>query len=425
MIISHLYRHTMNLNGVPKLSEELQSRVSSLFSIYKSVLEGEKTGFSIMKKEWRINPAADEYRFNILFIKTNIITPNEYDISDEVVFNFIEMTGGYDFLEKTTHIMLMSCHGGIFKQVILCNPKISIFDVIYSDASPSNFLIEGGDFRSTILLPYGQINATLCFFAQDFLGLRLIEEEKDIFATTENDLNVAIVGGSFVFGVFCTIGESFTDILQSLIHTKTALVKGSKKINIWNFSKPGGMQADYFNTLVHSGLIKKLDILIWIDGLNDLIATIPASSIGLPYTPTLFVGKRNGLSVGNHTKFSVASRLESFLELRSLYSTILEKMNIRNIHILQPAFSLTAQSKNSPDSGVPSVVLRSSLHALEYNKAIPYLQAIGRGKYGLDFNYLECDEVLEFWDSAHLSPNGERVYANALFNFLSKELMSL
>ena len=176
--------------------------------------------------------------------------------------------------------------------------------------------------------------------------------------------------------------------------------------------------------LIFLGLINKIKRVVWIDGLNDLIATVPLPSLGFCNSPISISTNpsfANGLLLKN---INLSDRINAFVEFRNFAVLLLQKYGIESLNILQPLNDV--QRSDLSHATKLLIPYYSQKRGWVTRKRIPsafnYITAIGKSRYGLNFHILpsELDGVpIEFFDSAHMSIKGEKQYSAILKNFLN------
>ncbi len=120
---------------------------------------------------------------------------------------------------------------------------------------------------------------------------------------------------------------------------------------------------------------------------------------------------------------AIESRVNAFLAFRRNAIDILQGLGIQVVNILQPindwkSGSITKRSKDT----IP--FYRNHWHSYRnYSQSIPEVARLGRQKYGVEFCFFnsKTNDELEFWDSVHLSPEGEKTFAQLLYELLQQK----
>ena len=158
-----------------------------------------------------------------------------------------------------------------------------------------------------------------------------------------------------------------------------------------------------------------MDTVIFIDGINDLLSTYPAETLGLHNFPTSFTTKRqhSGLNIDKKDVTSIdnVDIINSYLSQKEIISSMIQGLGKKCINILQPICEI----KSSNHSPLTSRLIPKYGY-LEYNiynfylKLLPYIQEIGEKRHGLIIDYLKDIEnpiPLEFIDAAHMFLSGK------------------
>ncbi len=361
-------------------------------------------------------------KLHIHFVKTTCIYSQEpiSAIQDDTLMSYIK-----DIPSNTTHLLFLD----IFSRVIKIKPLIKdlyLFPNLYGDNHLLRF--RGLDLDkpiSNIVLPIGNITNSPYLFHSDQLGFRYKLSPSHIFNNdnTSSVTNVAVVGGSFASSVYSLPGETFVELLEELLN-----IKGhTKNIRLFNLSQPGHMQSDSISVLINTTICKHINYVIWIDGLNDLCSSVPASSLDISSMPISFPSKFNGVSFDKNLINSITmnDRIESFIYTRRFSIDLLESIGVKSINILQPILD-----RNAPNHTNQATSLFPYMHDsgwkdsyINYIRIIPYLKSLSFSKYGLKFEIPKpSSEPFDFWDFAHLSPLGEQQFAKTLHPLLENSL---
>ena len=325
---------------------------------------------------------------------------------------------------ETTHVVLVDVFGRIMRIL----PKEKHKDKYLLKELYGNTLIKHtGDldpdkFKVINITPLGWVNIQSNLFHTDKLGFRFQLEDHQLPNKKEKDtINVAIVGNSFSYSMYSLPGESFAEKLNKKLQAKNP----TKRIKIWNLSQGSATQAISLSILLNLGIIRAIDYVIWIDGLNDLWSTVPASAIGLPNANTSFSIKTylSGLSFDKSQLNSIkdSNKIETFLSYRRLAIDILEGLGIKTFNFMQPVCDLDSHAHSLKTKELIPFFDKNDISVCtRYPKLITYVREIGKSKYGIDFKFYDTNQSpLEFLDSAHLSPEGEIQYADYLFESIS------
>ncbi len=166
-------------------------------------------------------------------------------------------------------------------------------------------------------------------------------------------------------------------------------------------------------------MLKGIDAVLWIDGVNDIFTSHSSRSIGMDGDaafnfPAKFNVKRFAFAgaAGASDEVEIAN---NYVRQRKYYVDILTSLGIRSVNILQPSFSKKVDYRSSCLEE-----LFISTRKKGYDQLIPYLKAIG-DDHGVKFEHLEQGTPeLTFWDHFHLSPASEQIFAKAISSSVVK-----
>ncbi len=412
------------IKGIIGKDYRFQQNTENNLEHFKKIIKNEINLYSQVERSFCFFP---EQSVDACFylIPTNFHPMAGIPLDYKALLAELAKTISRNILQKLTHVVILDYLGRIYNAVSVNKSKKTFFDLMYGTESLFNFVISKGNLNATQISPWGENGVGPSLMHQDSVGLRCQTDIATIFESNDRpQKNIAIMGGSFCTSVYSRVGFGFAELLQERVIREFP----EKRIKIWNFSKPAAIQSSYFNFVVHTSSIEKIDTVIWIDGVNDLLRTFPCSSLGYSDIKTLFPIS-NGVVTGNHHRFNVQSRFDGFLAARKTFNKILDGLNIQQLNLLQPIFNKRSQRQVELHSSLPSFFFPSDLNSgikgdsSDYIRSVPYLQAIGATKYGTQYDFLPDADDLEFWDRFHLSPTGEKCYSDQLFDYLKNHNM--
>jgi len=290
--------------------------------------------------------------------------------------------------------------------------------------------------------PMNRMSINHSMLHTDAWGFRLRKKANDYLTNnvvpiepSQNERKYMVLGGSFAASVYAPPESAFSDILEELLNEKN-----SRKATVYNFAMSALKQEENFTHLLYSGAFRHINTVIWVDGLNDFMCGVPTNlyyDFEFPFNfaqgvPTMRPKEKQAqfveqftkkLGEGMSTYEAIESRVNAFLAFRRNAIDILQGLGIQVVNILQPindwkSGSITKRSKDT----IP--FYSNHWHSYrDYSHSIPEVARLGRQKYGVEFYFFnsKTNDELEFWDSAHLSPEGEKTFAKLLYELLQQK----
>ena len=172
----------------------------------------------------------------------------------------------------------------------------------------------------------------------------------------------------------------------------------------------------HFNQIISTGIYKNIDFVIWIDGYNELIMSRPSKfyfGFNLPFNIFPVRIFSEDLRDMPTSYINPDDLCNGYLLYRKNIVNILESLGIKSINILQPG--LREHTKTSE---------RLSVHFTENQHLETYLRIVSRlmssdAARDLGFHFFDQKRIsYEFWDRIHLSPKGEKEFADDLYQYL-------
>ena len=108
----------------------------------------------------------------------------------------------------------------------------------------------------------------------------------------------------------------------------------------------GCLQGDNFSHIVHSGLYETIDLVVWIDGLNDICCGMCSSdAVDMNLPAMMNIGQDPFTPKMKDFHRDMYATMDTYLAQRNTYLQILRSSGINVINILQPICDI--QSKDS------------------------------------------------------------------------------
>ncbi len=408
--------------------ELFKDRSKSVIEAYSKVLTESKekiyshiTGISHPKY------LKNHENLHIHFVETNEVYDSLFETKFYKKGSFIKSS---IIPKNATHVAYTDIFGRILKIEGLSEDLPDFYSLFYGidpDSEHTQHLWFKNDHR--LLMPIGNLISGRNLLSIDALGFRLAKTNRTIWNSNHDSddyHDIGIVGGSFAHGLYSLPGESFCELLENLLNSSD--FSKTKKFRVWNLSMPGHVQADSFNLLMNSSLIKHLNTILWVDGVNDLFTTTTFDSIDLPNIPLPLTIKWNGVPLDQHLRFTIndGDKIKLFVKYRKYICEIMSKLDVKCINILQPTINMKNPNHKHDTSKLFPFYSKLAWGKYQkvYNKSIPYIQQLGNLD-NLEFHsYTEkTDDPIDFWDFVHLSPRGEAQYAEYLKELMIKSLM--
>ena len=266
-----------------QLNESLfTDRIKTAISYYMKLIRGEKKLYSILLDP-NCYPRFSDSQDLYVHIQPTLLSheelnrwkPESLDKKMEKISKTVD--------KDVTHILLLDIFGRIWRIYntengakagsLLENFYGQKFIKYFGDLSADKFGVHP-------CFPFGWINQQMVLLQTDELGFRLTEDPRKITNKKWNEetYDMALCGGSFSAGVYSLPGETFAEVLEKEMNANNY---AHKKVQIWNMAQGSLIQSVNFAHLLSTGIISKLDSVLFIDGVNDLLSTIPAESVGL------------------------------------------------------------------------------------------------------------------------------------------------
>ncbi len=422
MINFSISKFTIRLEEWKSLDNKLfDARIEQVIQYYLRIFNGSLFLYSQLIEGITVQANENQKKIHVHFVRTNGVYSME--TINEAIKRGLFLEKVDDYPKETTHIIILDIFGRISKILPLYEGK-SLLKAIYGESELLSFRsLDTDEPKSNIVLPFGNLVSATNLLQIDQLGFRNTFNILNIFDKQyqTNTINVAVVGGSFCSAIYSITGESFVEILEPLLNNNTIT---RKKVKLWNFSQPGHLQSDSLSVLINTGVIRLIDYVIWIDGLNDLCASIPASAFGLNNIYTLLPAKFNGISFSKEIISSTkcSDTIESYITYRNESIRLLEGVGVKSINILQPLLDLNSDNHSlTTKSLLPYAMMTSWKDDFrDYVNLQQYIKSIASSKYNIIFEIIEPNQQpFEFWDFAHLSPVGEYQFAHSICSIIS------
>ena len=271
----------------------------------------------------------------------------------------------------------------------------------------------------------GMINYFYDYLCCDSLGYRLIDNEHGLLQSIDGTKNIVILGGSFSQSIFSVPGYTFVDHLNNIVDSNY----GKQRVRFFNFSQRGSIQSDNFCQLVQLGIIDKVDCVIWIDGLNDCSSSSPLSSLNLGYGDLAISGKSMEriplLRKEYRTQQELAKyRLLTYLQYRKRVNKLHAKLGINSINICQPICDYLSQDIPSFTKSLVKYGIKAYEVNYGYTNWCKNIQNYAQSMFDLEYLGFDAQEMrnVEYADFCHLTPTGERDFANLLMKKIESKL---
>ena len=410
----------------PNLLNEIHIQES--ITSHRQIILGKKTYYSQIFSDYKL--PSDDFRERDAIIKFLVIETKLDTKQNEFVKQYLRKA--LENTKEISHFALIDPFGSI-RQITGITDEEDLDSKIHGKKKYCNIGNWGG-FKVTTFNPFGWIATSNHRLALDFFGFRLKNKKETVFdlgvrGKSEN-LNIAIMGGSFGSGIYANPGNEYIALLEDMVNKELKAKKTDRKVNMVNLSQGSVLQYNNFNYITHLHLLENIDLVIWIDGLNDLTSTktscdyeielpIPFTIPGNDYTAG-FTGFKKPVA----KESEMLERIYSFLRLRRTMNLMLSGCGIEAINILQPVNNLNrCVSTSFTDLTLKHMDQMSFNRIKYYEEASALTKAIGESEYDMEFIEMNPEEnYLDFWDEAHLSPAGELQYATYLKSILENRI---
>jgi hypothetical protein len=337
--------------------------------------------------------------------------------SSEILDNFYKQIAA-DIAKDYSHILSLDIFGRIVATYTV-NCKVGLFESILSYPGLPGDCIK----KNIVLPPFNRINICNDLLSCDPLGFRLVKSCSRVFENdAESVYTIVILGGSFAASIYSLPGESFSDILQARLN---GLDNDQRTYQVINLSMGSCQQGDNFSHLIHFGLLASADLILWIDGLNDLCCGFPLSeSLGIDLPINTNAGDTPLVPKSPFSQCDPMAKISSYLHQRSLYLDVIRSYGTKVVNMLQPICPVEHSScfTDNAASLLPFFDQGWSLYS-DYLSILSYIPLLSESQYDFEFHLPLTSDQLEFWDIAHLSPRGELVFADLLFDYLSSRIL--
>jgi hypothetical protein len=301
--------------------------------------------------------------------------------------------------------------------------------------------------RIAVLLKYGKHDHGFyhVFSYETFLGARTNERFRLAYAPKADRFRILILGGSTANQLSGMPQESFAPLSARLT---------TKSVEVINFAQGGSISSQELIMFARYGLRLEPDLVIVIDGINDIVAMTKGMPPGVPYTDAYVHLAMNRpflnaiVTVVRHSQFVNAFRklnerrqeralqldanavnlvIAEYIANHSAMAAIANGIGAKFVTVLQPYIHLR-QTNTANEKALPAIAnyayrkefmtdvlsrLRAELSSQERRANASFIDSIS-----------VCDRSTEdcFVDEAHLTAHGNRLLLLHIANSLDHSL---